>query len=280
SRYAGLPRAAASPSPPAPGGRRGARERRRMFAPQGHDPAHLPCAGFSTAGYPMGYNPMQTGMQTGMPGTAATTYYGAQPGGHVPATQPVYSSHHREEDYDQTFPQPMGTQMRMQQAADKRMRDSFQSNQSGCVGMNQLLLHQHKQRHRGTDPPRRPPVADTAVVGWLLRAPRGTGASHVLAEDHERWPVLDVRISELRHLVDQHLAHHGEPAAPPLGEPLCASASLRRERDTQDTIHRLRPQLPSPAAPERHRCGKARPPVGIRSDVELRGEDPSETSAV
>ncbi|CAK0820788.1 unnamed protein product, partial [Prorocentrum cordatum] len=188
SRYAGLPRAAASPSPPAPGGRRGARERRRMFAPQGHDPAHLPCAGFSTAGYPMGYNPMQTGMQTGMPGTAATTYYGAQPGGHVPATQPVYSSHHREEDYDQTFPQPMGTQMRMQQAADKRMRDSFQSNQSGCVGMNQLLLHQHKQRHRGTDPPRRPPVADTAVVGWLLRAPRGTGASHVLAEDHERWP--------------------------------------------------------------------------------------------
>ncbi|CAK0820792.1 unnamed protein product, partial [Prorocentrum cordatum] len=220
SRYAGLPRAAASPSPPAPGGRRGARERRRMFAPQGHDPAHLPCAGFSTAGYPMGYNPMQTGMQTGMPGTAATTYYGAQPGGHVPATQPVYSSHHREEDYDQTFPQPMGTQMRMQQAADKRMRDSFQSNQSGCVGMNQLLLHQHKQRHRGTDPPRRPPVADTAVVGWLLRAPRGTGASHVLAEDHERWPVLDVRISELRHLVDQHLAHHGEPAAPPLGEPL------------------------------------------------------------
>merc|ERR1719291_517119 len=96
----------------------------------------------------MGYNPVQTGI----PGTAATTYYGGQPGGYLPATTPLYSSHHHQEDYDQTFPQPMGTQMRTLQAADKRMRDSVQSNHSDAsASSNQMLLHQHKQEHRGTD---------------------------------------------------------------------------------------------------------------------------------
>merc|ERR1719188_1899590 len=84
----------------------------------------------------------QPGSMPGMPGTM---------GGMAHRSQPMYSAsakYREKEQFEETFPQPMGTQMRQHQAAAKQMRDSFQSMQSQMSARsNQMLMHETRHKY-------------------------------------------------------------------------------------------------------------------------------------
>merc|ERR1719486_893774 len=64
-------------------------------------------------------------------------------------SQPMYSAspkYREKEKFEETFPQPMGTQMRQHQAATQKMRHSFEESQMSARS-NMMLMHEHRSKY-------------------------------------------------------------------------------------------------------------------------------------